>query len=563
MKRYLLVLLYQSILIFILNLLSPCSDAMIVHNEDSPFILTDTKGESADVYASGARYRIKIELREKDYWYRKLKIIEPAIGGVFNFEEGTRKITGVDDSGVYESYIWQTPVLASNTPYTIILKGERLRKGPGGPGPPPDWVPWESSCKGKLKNPILQIDDPTYEKVVSVDPEKDKYATVKAKALADKNLVIEKGVPLKWDWIDPDKPSDNAGTDQYFEWFTPPNIRHVNSYSAETETQANGYSEVRLYVSTSPGDNYRVRAWYAQDKKPTHFPTEQQSGIIISGVKLIIKKPEKDADFDVTQNNYIQTQAIDFMAKIIPEIEKYEKNKIDWNLFLEYKTSGGKDGGTNTRKFSTFPADIHQETYKSMGGRVKVNASTTIDKQELKAEEVKITITGVAIPDSIITNRLVDLYRTGATPRLMTGIAMKESSYMQFSNRTLYGHYDRWPRESYDSGSHIGLMMVSTTVERAWDWLTNTDYGVSVIFKGGLRVSKNHEIKYRKDYPKLRKLTATEHEDNSLSYYRLGTAFKTCDYWVPDPNTNYTDWMINPDNPVGVSYARSCKELMK
>ncbi|NCO98522.1 hypothetical protein GW864_05165, partial [bacterium] len=175
---------------------------------------------------------------------------------------------------------------------------------------------------------------------------------------------------------------------------------------------------------------------------------------------------------------------------------------------------------------------------------------------------------------SIITNRLVDLYRTGATPRLMTGIAMKESSYMQFSNRTLYGHYDRWPRESYDSGSHIGLMMVSTTVERAWDWLINTNDGVNLFVKDKLGASGRYQNKVRAKHPNLRKLTATEHEDNALVVYGEYGDINRDGYadWYYVPNSDYTDWIPNtagcPDlgivaNPKGIAYANKCRGLMK
>lgn len=77
-------------------------------------------------------------------------------------------------------------------------------------------------------------------------------------------------------------------------------------------------------------------------------------------------------------------------------------------------------------------------------------------------------VVGVPIPDSEITSRLLTLYR-GVTRNLLTGIAMKESSYRQFSDRTLFGYAGKWPLESYDGGSHIGLMMVPITMADSWN----------------------------------------------------------------------------------------------
>ena len=125
---------------------------------------------------------------------------------------------------------------------------------------------------------------------------------------------------------------------------------------------------------------------------------------------------------------------------------------------------------------------------------------------------------------------------------------------MQFSDRTLYGRTDRWPRESYDGGSHIGLMMMPATFVRAWDWLVNTEHGVT-LYEANITQSHTHVNKERTKHPGLRDLTAIEHENNASSLYRTGTY-----YYKWNGNDVTPDWEINTDNPVGVAYADDVRQ---
>jgi len=70
----------------------------------------------------------------------------------------------------------------------------------------------------------------------------------------------------------------------------------------------------------------------------------------------------------------------------------------------------------------------------------------------------------------------------------MTGIAEEESAYNQFMQPgsgspaepdVFNGVNGFWPYESYDGGSHIGLMMFPTTASTAWNWQQNTNSGVN------------------------------------------------------------------------------------
>ena len=109
----------------------------------------------------------------------------------------------------------------------------------------------------------------------------------------------------------------------------------------------------------------------------------------------------------------------------------------------------------------------------------------------------------------------------------MTGIAAVESSYMQFRTFTLFGRRDLWPLESYDSGSHIGLMQVPTNMRDAWSWLANTQTGVR-IFRQKISTAKRKERQIINDFKKknpdikikdIEKLTGIQIENMALVLY--------------------------------------------
>jgi hypothetical protein len=134
-----------------------------------------------------------------------------------------------------------------------------------------------------------------------------------------------------------------------------------------------------------------------------------------------------------------------------------------------------------------------------------------------------ITIAGVQIPNAVITTRLNSLYH-GATPNLMTGIAMYESSYTQFSSRTLYQTTALWPTESRDGGSHIGLMMVPVKADEAWNWLTNASSGVALFTGEKLPAAFRLESAIRQSATGLGPLTPPQVEDMALGLYGPGAA---------------------------------------
>ena len=40
-----------------------------------------------------------------------------------------------------------------------------------------------------------------------------------------------------------------------------------------------------------------------------------------------------------------------------------------------------------------------------------------------------------------------------------------------------------WPLESYDGGSHIGLMQVPLSMHNAWNWEKNTEKGADIFYQ--------------------------------------------------------------------------------
>jgi len=290
-------------------------------------------------------------------------------------------------------------------------------------------------------------------------------------------------------------------------------------------------------------------------------PTKPHKVVVF---KVEIINPSENADNDLTENKYISTLKVPFRARILPS-DSHLKGNIKWNLDREYDTSISRGPWNSKKAFETKSDEIHDEVFTSEGGRVKINATVVFDTIP-SISNIYVTITGPdAIPDSMITDQLVTLYKNGATPRLMTGIAMQESSYMQFRNFTLFNRADKWPNESYDGGSHIGLMMVVPNLTRAWNWFNNTNEGVNLFVNQKLAFSRTYVNRKILEQSKigitLRDLTPVEHENNALVFY--GPFASATEHYY-ELNSQGTDWIINTTgNPSGVQYANSVRAKMK
>jgi hypothetical protein len=236
-------------------------------------------------------------------------------------------------------------------------------------------------------------------------------------------------------------------------------------------------------------------------------------------------------------------------------------NAVTWTANLSYQTGAGYGSpGPSTRSFSTTTGVERDETYQSIGGQVQVTAQTTTAFGTM-SDCVTFYIEGPhSIDNALTTNQLVTAYTSAAsfsrpsdgTPNLLTGIAMHEGTYHQFWTRTsqpvpnedLFTLYSRlgilawWPHESFDQGTHIGLMMVPTTTADAWNWLSNIDTGMRIFsgtpplpstenklqnairFEGYIRNGKTTNPKVKPWTPTPRALNGVERENNALVLYR-------------------------------------------
>jgi len=322
-------------------------------------------------------------------------------------------------------------------------------------------------------------------------------------------------------------------------------------------------------------DEDKVGVWQTSDISTLVFGINRNlPGDWTGGDALSIVAPKKDDTPALSTNNFTQAD-VPFNARTDKPVS------VQWDTKLEYATSGGK--GSVTQQ-STFTSQSNNNptinNYISCGGRLTVNASATINGYLTNASPIKyVYIVGTKINKNLIASRLINLYTNNgttarATPHLMTGIAQKESSSAQFETRTLYGLSKLWPKESPDGGSHIGIMQMEPTMKRAWDWLINTQDGVSWFSKEKWQIALLWENKIRKACTGLPPLTNEQRENMALVCY--GPDAKN------DVHQQYYDakcvggtaidkvckggtwrWIKNvTGNPRGINYADTVRSLM-
>lgn len=156
----------------------------------------------------------------------------------------------------------------------------------------------------------------------------------------------------------------------------------------------------------------------------------------------------------------------------------------------------------------------------------------------------------------------------------MTGIAAKESNTTQFgkcdtiSSCTtpfdLFGKTGMWPKESYDGGSHVGIMMVPTKMDVAFDFDRNMEYAIKTVFVDDkIPRAQRYEQNIRQRFPALPALTTRQTELNALVYYGPAAliAVRVCTscpggvigpYYVPSGNGK--SWVVNKRNDAGTKY---------
>jgi hypothetical protein len=230
------------------------------------------------------------------------------------------------------------------------------------------------------------------------------------------------------------------------------------------------------------------------------------------------------------QTNYNSTGPMAFNASLSGT---NHPATINWKLKVEYQTPGGGPYAKE-HSFSSANNQTVYQTFTAEGGRMTITASVTAGGGRF-SKTITNYITGVPIPNATITTRLRSLYTppAGGTTGLLTGIAFKESSYMQFDpNLTKYGLTSRWPVESpaalYPKGSYIGMMQVPVAMDTAWDWLVNTTQGAA-IFAEKLQLASSYIADIRAQHPSLPALTGVQMENYALGLY-VGSPSR---YYVP------------------------------
>jgi hypothetical protein len=343
---------------------------------------------------------------------------------------------------------------------------------------------------------------------------------------------------------------------------------------------------------TKPGTEMSVSCNASLASNALTAAQTEAVGQCVPPQKPVIISPEQTAVYRLSQNNYTETPAIPFAVDRVQN-----GTLIAWSANLKYSDSGNRWNTNKTDQFtSTHPNNAYRR-YIASGGEIEVKASPANDPTNV-SDPVKFYVVGSAIPDELITERLVSLYTSlypeAATPNLMTGICMVESTYQQFRKRQLYGIYELWPNESKDSlihkdknpppkdGSHVGLMSVQTTksacqkkgVDKcnawAWNWLENTEEGVRFfVFEKLRNIALSNEQKIIKKHPGLRALTTLERENMALALYGPGAGGEDLEmqYYIAKRITRngiqIWDWEENKNNLEAKQYVQMIRSRIR
>ncbi|MGA2629125.1 MAG: hypothetical protein ABSG54_02830 [Terriglobia bacterium] len=223
----------------------------------------------------------------------------------------------------------------------------------------------------------------------------------------------------------------------------------------------------------------------------------------------------------------------------------------NWTLNYTYTSRQPATYTGSSTTSNTIGQTLNYSTPVGRGGQVTAQAQATLAGQTF-TRSVTFYVLGTTIPNTTITNRLVSLYTTGATPHLLTGIAMDESAYQQFVQAYMMGGTGLWPNGtnsdpnlSVPLDAFVGLMQVPNAMNTAFDWVTNTSTG-SGIFNQKLGSANNYVSSLQSQYPQLPGLTGVQLENEALVYYG-GFATGTHYYY---PNSTGTAWVTTTTSRV-------------
>jgi len=230
---------------------------------------------------------------------------------------------------------------------------------------------------------------------------------------------------------------------------------------------------------------------------------------------LSISSPTSGQVIDLGGTNYNS-------ATIILEAASACSGTVNWTLLFNYTNTGGATYSDTQATSNTIGQTLNYNTQLGDAGQVYLTAKAELYGQTFQVNNT-IYVDGASIPKATITSRLDGLY-SGATPGLLTGIAMTESSYYQFISRSLYQVPNGvWPNENAPNqftpaGAYVGLMQVPNGLLPAFDWITNTSTG-AIVFQSKLADANNYVASEQSQYPQLPSLSGQELEKEALSFY--------------------------------------------
>ncbi len=262
---------------------------------------------------------------------------------------------------------------------------------------------------------------------------------------------------------------------------------------------------------------------------------------------LSIASPSSNAVISLGGSSYNQ-------ATIPLEATSACSGTVNWTLSYTYTSRQPSTYTGSSSTTGTIGQTLNYTTPVGLGGEVTAQAQATLGGQNYTTSGT-FYVLGTTIPNATITSRLLSLYSSGATPALLTGIAMVESTYEQFVEAYMMGGTGLWPDGS-NSGTldaYVGLMQVPNGMTSsggpAFDWYTNTSTGAS-IFKSKLSSASSYSSSEQTTYPNLPALAGTQLENEALVYYggfASGTHFYTPNSagtaWVATTNTNVTTYV--------------------
>lgn len=369
--------------------------------------------------------------------------------------------------------------------------------------------------------------------------------------------------PITAAFVDPATPSVNVAASNvsfvagYFDQTGSTQVTFLDTNNQVIGTQTN--STTGLQTFTAPAGTHAFTVSSGSDTNGFAIDTLAYT---LGTSALKIASPARDDASTLSLNSHTRTPDVTFQAA-----GSGASGSVNWNVTLDYDTDTPR-GGLHQQSILTTSGTAQGKLYfDGQGGRLTVDASNGTGDSACTLQYAYIV--GEPIPEAEITTMLVRLYTFGATPRLLTGIADKESTYRQFGLRTKYGKQAYWPLESAeDGGSHIGLMQLSSTGEQgvanAWNWIQNAQHAAG-LFREKLSIARSLETRIRQAHPGLRALTDLERENMALTLYGPGA--------LPGQDNQYYravaagsgyQWVTNTaNNPRGVAYADDVRSRVR